>query len=333
MWTRLALVVLGVLLMAACGTESARDQPAPAATGAPSASAATVRLYTSVTEDTVDAVVAAYQEAVPGATVEVFRAPTGELTARVAAERREGGIRADVLWLTDPLSMQQYEADGLLAPVPAAAEDVVAPEYRSDTFVGTRILNMVIVARDDLDPAPSSWSDLADPRLRDAVAIPDPSFAGSAFGALGYFAGNDDFGLDYYRQLADNGAVQVSAPDDVTVGVAEGRYAAGMTLDNSARTAVENGSPITLIAPEPGAIAIYSPIAILTSAADPEAATAFVDFVLTEKAQAAIANTGWEPIRDDVAWPHDLPQVAPDWAAIFDQQEPLLEEYRAVFGG
>ncbi len=332
MWRRLSTVMLAGLL-AACGTEAAQDQPSPVETTAPSASAATVRLYTSVTEDTVEAVVDGYQDAFPGTKVEVFRAPTGELTARIAAEQREGGVRADVLWLTDPLSMQQYDADGLLAPVPPTAEAVVPPEYRSDTFVGTRILNMVIVAGEDVDPAPQSWSDLADPRFADAVAIPDPSFAGSAFGALGYFAQDDDFGLDYYRQLAENGAVQVSAPDDVVTGVAEGRYAVGMTLDNSARTAMENGSPIELIAPEPGAIAIYSPIAVLTSAADPDAATSFTDFVLTEEAQEAIAKTGWEPIRDDVAWPHDLPQVAPDWAAISDQQEQLLEEYRAIFGG
>jgi iron(III) transport system substrate-binding protein len=332
MWAQLAAVLLGALL-AACGTDAAQEEPAQVETAAPPEPAGTVRLYTSVTQDTVDAVVAGYQEAFAGTEVEVFRAPTGELTARIAAEQREGGIHADVLWLTDPLSMQQYDADGLLAAIPPTAEEVVAPEYRSDTFVGTRILNMVIVARDDVDPLPASWSELADPRFADPVAIPDPSFAGSAFGALGYFAQDDDFGLDYYRRLADNGAVQVSAPDDVVTGVAEGRYAAGMTLDNSARTAMENGSPIEVIAPEPGAIAIYSPIAVLDSAADPDAATSFVEFVLSEEAQEAIAETGWEPIRDDVAWPHDLPQVAPDWPVISDQREQLLEEYRTIFGG
>jgi iron(III) transport system substrate-binding protein len=210
---------------------------------------------------------------------------------------------------------------------------VVPPEYRSDTFAGTRILNVVIVARDDVDPGPDSWEDLTAPQFANAVAIPDPSFAGSAFGALGYFAQDESFGLDYYQRLADNGAVQVSAPDDVVTGVAEGRFAAGMSLDNSARKAIENGSPIRVIAPEPGAIAIYSPIAVLTGAAEPGAAAAFVDFVLTEEGQQAIAETGWEPIRDDVAWPHDLNQVAPDWASISGQREQLLEEYRAIFGG
>jgi len=332
MRSKIMAVLFGALSIA-CANEAAREQPVQIETPAEaSESAGTVRLYTSVTQATVDAVVAGFQTS-PGAEVEVFRAPTGELTARIAAEQREGGIRADVLWLTDPLSMQQYEAEGLLAAVPPAAAEVVPAEYRADNYVGTRLLNVVIVARDDVEPLPESWSNLTDPRFAGAVAIPDPSFAGSAFGALGYFAQDENFGLDYYRALADNGAIQLSAPDDVITGVAEGRYAVGITLDNPARAAMEKGSPIQVIAPEPGAIAIYSPIAVLGTAAEPDAATSFVDFVLTKEGQEAIAGTGWEPIRDDVAWPHDLVQVAPDWQAISGQREQLLEEYRTIFGG
>ena len=84
-----------------------------------------VTVYTSVTQDTVDAVLAALAEVNPGLAVEVFRAPTGELDARIATEQRTGGIGADVLWMTDPLSVQRYEADGLLAPLEGEAFEVV----------------------------------------------------------------------------------------------------------------------------------------------------------------------------------------------------------------
>ena len=110
----------------------------------------------------------------PGLAVEVFRAPTGELDARIASELRSGGIGADVLWVSDPLSLQRYDADGLLAALPAAALDAVPTEYRTDTMLGTRLLNLVIVAGQDVEPAPTSWADLADPAYVGAVAIPDP---------------------------------------------------------------------------------------------------------------------------------------------------------------
>ncbi|HKZ92156.1 MAG TPA: hypothetical protein VJZ50_08445, partial [Candidatus Limnocylindrales bacterium] len=52
-----------------------------APTEAPAAAAmdGQVTVYTSVTQDTVDAVLAALAEQRPGLAVEVFRAPTGEL--------------------------------------------------------------------------------------------------------------------------------------------------------------------------------------------------------------------------------------------------------------
>ncbi len=322
-------VVTLAFAVAACGTQSAQQPPQ---SRTPSV-ASTVRVYTSVTQDTVDAVVAAFNDAHPDTDVEVFRAPTGELSARIAAEQREGGIKADVLWLSDPLSMEQYERQGLLAPVPQAATAAVDEQLRSDTYVATRILNMVVVHSTDLADPPAAWTDLTDPAYAQAVAVPDPSFAGSALGALGYFALSSDAGIDFYRDLAANGAVQVQTPDDVTTGVAEGQYAAGMTLDNSARTAADKGSPVELVAPEPGAIAITSPAAVVAGSDNEQAAAGFVEFIVTEPAQQAIADTGWEPVIDGVDWPHELPQVFPDWDAIAEDADGLLQQYRDAFAG
>jgi iron(III) transport system substrate-binding protein len=286
-----------------------------------------------VTQATVDAVVTAYETAHPDVTVDLFRAPTGELNARLAAERREGGIQADVLWLTDPLSMQAYDADDLLLSWTPTEVSVVPAEYRSERFWGTRVLNVVIVHQADLDSPPASWSDLAQADYRGGVALPDPGFAGSAFGVLAYFALSDDFGFDYYRALADNGASQVKSPGEVVTGVAEGRFVAGMTLDFSARNAVEKGSPVALVWPASGAIAMHSPIAVFGSSVNPTTARSFVDFVLGREAQEAIAATGWEPIRDDVDWSHSGPVVTVDWTAAFGRQRELLDGYRAIFGG
>jgi iron(III) transport system substrate-binding protein len=198
--------------------------------------------------------------------------------------------------------------------------------------VGTRLLNLVIVAGDEVTTELTSWASLADPSLVGVVALPDPGFAGSAFAALGYFATADDLGMDFYQRLKDNGAVQVSSPGEVLDGVAEGRYAAGITLDNIARAAIEKGAPVRLIWPTPGAIALYSPAAVVSSSADPASAQAFVAFLISPAAQAAIAQTGWQPVRADVAWPYGGPTVAPDWALLFGHQADLLDRYRAIFG-
>ena len=291
-----------------------------------------VTVYTSVTQDTVDAVLAALAEVNPDLQVEVFRAPTGELDARLATEQRTGGIGADVLWVTDPLSLQRYEAEGLLAPLEGDAFDVVPPEFKGETFVGTRLLNLVLVSGTDVEPKPTSWADLADPAYADRVVLPDPGFAGSAFAALGYFGTSDDYGMEFYQALKDNGAVQVASPVDVVTGVAEGNYDVGITLDKIARDTIEDGAPIELIWPEPGAIALFSPAAVVAESDDLAAAAAFQEFLVSLEGQAAIASTGWQPVRDDVAWPYEGPAVTADWSELIGSQEQLLEDYYAIFG-
>lgn len=320
---------------AAAPSPGVTSTPAAPPTATPTAEpSGTIRLYTSVTQATVDAVVAGYAAAYPGVTVEVFRAPTGELAARIAAELRDGRILGDVLWLTDPLSIQAYASQDLLRTWEPAEAAGIDAAYRGETYWGTRFLNMVIVRGSDVAPGPLAWNDLADPVYRDAVAIPDPGFAGSAFGALGYFAQSSPAGLDFYAALKANGAVQVKTPDEVTAGVAEGRFKVGMTLDNSARTAVTKGSPVVLVWPTDGAIAMYSPIGVIDATGNTPAAESFVEFVLSDPGQVAIAATGWQPIRASAGGPPpEGPQVYPDWSSAYGRQGELLDGYRAIFGG
>lgn len=320
-----AVLVAAAVLAAACGD------------GAPEEAASPERdltVYTSVTQETVDAVVDAYRSANPGANVSVFRAPTGQLNARIASDLRAGGIRADVIWGTDPLSVQQWDAQDLLAEWTPENVENVPPEDRSERFWGTRVLHMVLIHRPDLDPAPAAWGDLTDPAYRDSVVIPDPRFAGSAFATLGYFAQAPGFGMDFYRELRENGAVEVSSPEDVVTDVAEGRREVGIALGFSARAAAEKGSPIEIVWPDAGAISLYSPIAVFRDAGAPEAARAFVEFVLSEEGQRAIARTGWHPVLETVEGPPTpphAPEVRPDWETVFDRQEELLREYSTIF--
>lgn len=313
--------------LASASSEETSPTPLPEPSG-------TVRLYTSVTQDTVDAVLAAYAEVAPDVTVDVFRAPTGELDARIAAELREGQIGGDVLWGTDPLSVQSYASQDLLEAWTPPEAVSVPEEYQTDTFWGTRLLNMVIVHQVELADPPADWKDLTGVAYADGVGIPDPGFAGSAFAALGYFATSEPFGMDYYRALADNGATQVQAIGEVLTGVAEGQFLAGMALDKTVRDAIAQGSPVELAWPTSGAIAFYSPVAVFADAQNQANGEHFANFLLTREGQAAIASTGWQPIRDDVDGPPiDGDQVSPDWPELFDRQEELLDEYRAIFGG
>lgn len=326
-----AVVTAFALVTAGCGSASGSKS----ASGSGSKSgASTMTLYTCASANVEQAVVAAFEKAHGGAKVNVFRAPTGQLNARVAADMRSGGLKADVIWACDPLTMHGYDGQGLLrAWSPPNAAQIPAA-YRTAHFVGVDVLYMALAVRKGV-PAPASWADLTKPAYRGKVAVPSPSFAASALGTLGYFASTPGYGLDYYKKLKSNGAVQVNSPADTLTGVEQGTYKAGFTLANGAYADQKKGSPITVIWPRPGAVAIYAPIGVTTKKHLSPLAEQFASYAASsggQKLMAAkgtyvtIAGLGGPPI------PAGSPIAAPDWPTIFGNYKTVLAQYVAVFG-
>lgn len=317
--------LVAVALLSGCGDEGEAGSGEQAIT-----------LYTCVTDATAKAVIADFTKSRPGSKVELFRAPTGQLNARVAADIRGKGLQADVFWTCDPMTMHGYAEQKLLRPwTPANAAEIPAP-YRAEHFAGVDLLYLVAVVRKG-QPAPRAWADLAGPAYRGAVALPDPGFAASALGMLGYFAAEPGYGLDYFQRLKANGAVQVKSPDDVLTGVAEGRYKAGFTLANAAYLAQRKGSPVEVVWPRPGAIAIYAPVAVTSKNGGQRAlAEDFASYVASREGQRTIAATQVYSVLPDVEGPPipaGAPVVAPEWPALWNGTAGLLAQYRTIFGG
>jgi iron(III) transport system substrate-binding protein len=309
--------------LAACGGDS---ESADADSGS-------ITLYTCASDTTVGPVIDAFEEDHPGAEVELFRAPTGDLNARVAGDVRSGGLRADVIWACDPLTMQDYVDQELVGGW--TPETSIADDYRTDDYVGVAVLYVVAVTHEGVTP-PAAWSDLTGAAYSGGVAVPDPNLAASALGALGYFAGNPDYGTDFYASLKQNGATQLSTPDDVVTGVAEGSHDAGITIANSAYLAQSNGAPIEISWPSPGAIGIYGPIAVAREPSNEATAKDFVSFLSSEEGQTVLAESGAYPTLDGVAGPtkaDDAEIVYPDWPELSSDKDALLATYQSIFGG
>jgi iron(III) transport system substrate-binding protein len=319
-----------LLALTACGTDAGADSDSGAGTEEPQS----LTLYTCLSDESIQPLIAAFEESDPGGRVDLFRAPTGELNARVAADARSGGLRADVIWGCDPLTVQAFVDQDLVGGWTPPGADALPDGFRTDDYVGGHVLYMVAVHRTDA-PAPETWSDLAAVDY-EALAVPDPSVAASALGALGWFADDPAHGVAFYAALRSNGAVQVRTPDEVTTGVAQGIYDAGMTTANSAYAAKDAGSPVDVVWPEPGAVAVYGPVALATSSADSGVAKDFISFVISEEGQRVLGESGSYPTRPDIPGPEipdGAPVVFPDWSAIGKYKDAILGEYQQVFGG
>jgi iron(III) transport system substrate-binding protein len=337
-----ALLVAGSLVLAACAggggsASSSATSPAgsSAASGSTSSAPQAITLYTCISDQYVQPVIQGFQAAHPGDTVQLFRAPTGQLNARVASDVRSGGLRADVVWACDPLTQQAFVDQGLVGGWTPPDASGVPAKYRTPNYVGAALLYVVAVRHSGV-PAPAAWKDLTGSAYSGGVAVPDPAVAASALGALGWFSAQPGYGTGFYRALKANGAVQVSTPDDVTTGVAQGRFRAGITIASSAYPAKAAGSPIDVTWPQPGAIAVYEPVAVAKNTAHRRAAQDFVGYLVGREAQTALGKAGSYPALAGVSgptMPAHAPIVEPDWAAIGKSTDTLLTGYQQVFGG
>ena len=312
---------LSLVVLAACGGSQG------------SSDARSITLYTCVSDTTIGPVIDTFEHDHPGTKVNLYRAPTGDLNARVAGDVRSGGLRADVVWACDPLTMQDYVDQGLVGGWTPATS--IAAEYRTSDYVGVALLYMVAVSRAGVAP-PSSWSDLTGPEYAGGAALPDPAVAASALGALGYFARASGYGVDFYAQLRKQGAKQVSTPDDVVTGVAEGTYDVGITTANSAYAAKKKGSPIEVSWPTPGAIAIYGPVALVKDPKNAATAKSFISYVTSRRGQTQMSSLGSYPTLAGVPGPTKpagAAVVSPDWSELAAEKDGLLARYQKIFGG
>jgi len=346
-------VVTSGTAMPAPSPSVASPSPAPTAAAVASAALATLvpatgastvmiapatgelTLYASVPQDTLDTMIKAFNVQNPGVKVNLFRNGTGPVTAKIAAEQKAGKVQADLGWLAEPTGVQDWADGGLLVKWSPAGADKIAADFKGDTYWGTRIINVVIgYHKGASEPRPTDWMDLKNPAYKGKVGLPNPNYAGSTLGALGYFALTPQYGFPYYDALQKNGAVQLQGNQEIADGVAQGRFVTGMTLDYMLLPAIAKGAPVEMIWPAGGSIAVYSPITVFKDGKNPAAARQFVEFVISDAGQKLLVAQSFEPIRPDIAYtgkPAGAKANSPDWVTLLKNKDDLLNKYGVIF--
>ena len=178
------------------------------------------------------------------------------------------------------------------------------------------VFNRDVLARLKFDREPAQWSDLADPRLVGQVAMTDPTKSGSVAKAFELIiqqqmaqsvahqsalstdqaeaAGVRDGwlkGLRLIQRMSANARYFTDSATKISLEVSRGDAAAGMAIDAYGRAAQEfvrmpsGESRVGFVSPTGGTSVSVDPIALLRGAPDPQLATAFMRFVLSERGQ------------------------------------------------
>lgn len=334
----IAALSLTALALTACSSAST-DAPADDA-AANAAEASTITLYTSEPQEKIDALVAAFTTEHPEIEVDVFRAGTGDLTARIAAEEKSGAVGADLLLAADAPTFEDYADRDLLLEYqsPEAKhinQDLIDPEH---FYVGTRLLPTVIaINTNEITDAPTSWNDLTDPAYAGKIAMPNPDVSGAAAYNAAVWLNEPALGESWLKGLAANTPLIAESNGPVSQAVADGSNPVGIVVDSLVRDLAAAGSPIEAVYPEEGVPFVSQPVGIFANTEEPEASKLFVDFLISKEGQEIAVSQSYLPIREDVDSPEGAPAVAdivllnPKLETIRSTQAGAIETFNALF--
>ncbi len=298
-------------------------------------------LYTSQPDKDAARTVAAFNKLHPDVSVEIFRSGTTEVMNKLRAEIAAGDPRPDVLLIADVVNMESLKRDGRLlaypdAPVGPYASSIYDPGM---TYFGTKLITTGIVYHTDAPIKPTSWKDLIRPEVKGQVTMPSPLYSGAAALHLGAVTRTEGLGWDYYEKLAANATIPVRGNGAVLKAVSGGQKIYGIVVEFIVLRSKLKGAPIDFVFPEEGVSAVTEPVAILKTSKNPEAAKAFVDFILSEDGQRLAVSQGYLPAHPGVGSPPGFPDVGKikllpmDGAAILSTAKADKKRFADMFGG
>lgn len=287
----------------------------------------TLVLYTSQPNQDAQQTVDTFRAVHPDVEVEWIRDGTTKVMAKLRAEMAAGDPKPDVLLIADTVTMEDLKRDGRLMAHPDV--DLSAyPDGLHDPdkhYFSTKLITTGIVYNTAAPMKPESWQDLVTPEAEGLVAMPSPLNSGAALIHLATLTAHPELGWSYYEKLAENGVNPTGGNGATFKAVASGEKLYGMVIDYLPIREKVKGSPVAFVFPEEGVSAVTEPVAILSTAKNPDAAKAFVDFLLSREGQELASSQGYLPAHPDVAPPDGFPPRAEVELMPFHPEKALAE--------
>lgn len=323
----IALTTATALAFAACGQDPATS--ATSATSAPSASAAlsgTLVVYSGRSEELVGPLIERFQNET-GVTVEVNYAGTTDLAATILEEG--DASPADVFFAQDAGALGAIAAEGRLTTLPDATLDRVDARFRSDDgqWVGLSGRARVVVydtrLYKDAD-LPTNIDAFTDPAWKGKIGWAPTNASLHAFVTAYRALKGEAAAKDWLERIVANEAKVYEGNGAVLAAVAAGEVEVGFVnhyylLQQLAEDPTFPVANHFLAGDDPGSLINVAGAGILTTAPNPDAAQAFVDFLLTTEAQEFFAAETYEyPLVAGVPADPVLPPLADVASPDFD---------------
>jgi len=323
----LTIVVILSLVLGACGKE-------PEVTK--------VVIYTAKENEEVEEFIPVAEAAMPDLELEVLRLSTGDLTARLLAEK--DNPQADLIWGTAATSMIIFKNEGILEPYAPEGLDTILPGLRDpddppywvgvDAYLTAFCFNTELAAEYDL-PMPTSWEDLLDPVYEGHLVMPNPASSGTGFmfvSSILQGLGEDD-GWAYLDKLDKNMAIYTKSGSKPCKLAGAGEFAVGISFAFVGARLKREGAPIEFALPAEGSGFEVEANGLMKGANNPEGAKRFLDWAISDEALNLYAKYFAVVAKPGFPVPEGMPADTPDrlfpmsfqWSS--DNRDAILEEW------
>ncbi len=277
-------------------------------------------VVTSFPKDLTNVFKEAFEKKYPGMTVEMLKKKT---TAGVKyIQETASNNTSDIFWASAPDAFEVLKGDGLLAKYEVKATGIpdkvgVFPindpdgYYKGFAASGYGFMWNTRYLKAKKLPEPAEWEDLAKPVYFGHVGMSAPSRSGTThltvetvLQGLGW-----EDGWALWKRIGGNLKTVTERSFGVPSGVNSGDFGIGIVIDFFGFSSKASGYPVEFRYPSTTTL-VPANIAIVANAPHPEAAAAFIEFVLSPEGQRLLLDPKIRrlPVRPEIyAEAPDLP--------------------------
>ena len=283
------------------------------------------------------AVIEPFEAANPDIKVNIATGLTLQNVALMRAQKDD--VQVDVMMM-DEIGAAQANAEGLYHPLdPAKIPNIekLYPQFRIEGDPYTKFMYVsqaLVYNTDQIKEEPTSWKALWDPAYAGRVAVPDITTSHGAFFLLtaadmnGGGLENVDPGFELITELKPSIVTFYTQHAQLAQLFTQGDvWITSWTTDRS-QAMIDAGAPVAWTIPEESAYIIDSTIGIAKGTKNLEAAQKYVDFVLSNEAQAANARyTYLAPVNSEVELPPEVAEKLPVGEGVLEKLKTADWDY------
>jgi iron(III) transport system substrate-binding protein len=307
-----------------------------------------VTVYTSLeTDETVKYLEVARKD-LPDLDIDIIRLSTGELGARMLAEK--DNPQADCIWGWAVTNMEQFIPIGMLDPYkPKGVEKLDKRFVHSknlyvgiDMYIAAFCVNTKVMQEKGL-PMPKGWNDLLDPKFKGLIAMPNPAASGTGFLQIasilqmyGAKEGKEE-GWEFLKKLDKNMGQYIKSGSRPAKMTAQGEFAVGCSFDFVVGELKKQGAPVEFVFPVEGAGYEVEANALLKKAKNPKAAKKFLDWAISQNAMKAYSDFKLGVTLPGIPTRTDMPKLTEiklypmDFAWQAKNRDDILKKWESLF--